>query len=75
VDVPRMKTAVRDLTRDLLTMEATGDYAGAKQMLDTLGKVRPEFQKALDGLKDIPTDIEPVFVTAKELVGENPLRK
>jgi hypothetical protein len=75
VDVPKMKTAVRDLTRDLLTMEATGDYAGAKEMLDTLGKVRPEFQKALDGLKDIPTDIEPVFVTAKELVGENPLRK
>jgi len=75
VDLAKMKTAVRDLTRDLLTMEATGDYAGAKQMLDTLGKVRPEFQKALDGLKDIPTDIEPVFVTAKELVGENPFRK
>jgi hypothetical protein len=75
VDVPKMKMAVRDLTRDLLTMEATGDYAGAKQMLDTLGKVRPEFEKALSGLKDIPTDIEPVFVTAKELAGENPLRK
>ena len=27
--------AVRDLTRDLLTLEATGDYAGAKQMLDS----------------------------------------
>jgi hypothetical protein len=75
VDVAKMKTAVRDLTHDLLTIEATGDYAGAKQMLDTLGRVRPEFQKALDGLKDIPTDIEPIFVTAKELVGENPLRK
>ena len=75
VDIAKMKTAVRDLTRDLLTMEATGDYAGAKKMLDTLGKVRPEFQKALDGLKEFPTDIEPIFVTAKELAGENPLKQ
>jgi len=39
------------------------------------GAMRPEFQKALDRLKDLPTDIEPVFVTAKELAGENPLLK
>jgi hypothetical protein len=29
-------------------------------MLDGLGVVRPEMQKALDGLKDLPTDIRPV---------------
>jgi hypothetical protein len=60
VDVPKMKSAVGDLTHDLLTIEAEGNYAGAKRMLDTLAVIRPAMQKALDGLKDLPTDIDPV---------------
>ncbi len=64
VDMSKVKTAVRDLDHDLLTLEATGDYAGAKRMLDQLGVIRPVLQKALDGLSGIPVDIEPLFVTA-----------
>ena len=60
VDVPKMKSAVRDLTHDLLTIEAEGNYAGARRMLDSLAVIRPAMQKALDGLKDLPTDIDPV---------------
>jgi hypothetical protein len=60
VDVPKMKSAVRDLTHDLLTIEAEGNYAGAKRMLDSLAVIRPAMRKALDGLKDLPTDIDPV---------------
>ncbi len=60
VDFTKIKGAIRDLAHDLLTLEATGDYAGAKHMLDTLGVVRPGMQHALDGLKSIPTDIDPV---------------
>jgi len=67
VNFAKIKTAVRDLDHDLLTIEATGDYSGAKKMLDELGVLRPELAKALDSLKDIPTDIEPVFVTADKL--------
>jgi hypothetical protein len=67
VDYAKIKDAVRDLTHDLLTVEAEGNYAGAKQMLDTLGVMRPEFKAALDKLGDIPVDIEPVFVTADEI--------
>ena len=59
VDYAKIKQGVRDLTHDLLTLEATGDYAGARKMLDTLGVVRPAMQRALDGLKNIPTDIDP----------------
>jgi hypothetical protein len=66
-DLSKIKGAVRDLDHDLLTIEATGDYAGAKRMLDTLGHVRPVVQKAIDGLADIPTDIDPVDVTADKL--------
>jgi len=60
VDLTKIKGAVRDLTHDLLTLEAQGDYAGAKKMLNTLGVVRPAIESALDRLRDIPTDIDPV---------------
>ena len=60
VDFTKIKPAVRDLVHDLLTLEAEGNYAGAKKMLDELGVIRPALQKALDKLKDLPTDIEPV---------------
>jgi len=67
VDMAKMKDAVTELDHDLLTLEAEGDYAGAKKMLDELGVVRPAVRKALDQLHDVPTDIEPIFVTAEEL--------
>jgi len=60
VDFTKIKSGVRELVHDLLTIEATGDYARAKKMLDELGVLRPPMQKALDRLKDIPVDIEPV---------------
>ena len=70
VNFDKIKGAVRDLDHDLLTIEATGDYAGAKRMLDQLGVVRPGMQKALNGLGDIPVDIEPIFVSAREVAGK-----
>ncbi len=60
VDFSKIKAAVRDLVHDLLTIEATGDYARAKKMLDELGVLRPPMAMALEKLRDIPTDIEPV---------------
>jgi len=60
VDFAKIQPAVRDLVHDLLTIEATGDYAGAKKILDELGVLRPALQQALAKLTDIPTDIEPI---------------
>jgi hypothetical protein len=59
VDFSKIKNAVRDLVHDLLTIEATGDYARAKRMLDELGILRPPLAAALAKLTDLPTDIEP----------------
>jgi hypothetical protein len=67
VDMSKIKSAIAALDHDLLTIEAEGNYAGAKKMLDELGVIRPPLRKALDGLQGIPTDIEPQFVTADEL--------
>ncbi|MCU1262983.1 MAG: MutT/NUDIX family protein, partial [Bryobacterales bacterium] len=67
VDFSKVKDGVRDLAHDLLTIEATGDYAGAGRMLDSLGHLRPVMTAALSKLTDIPTDIDPVNVTADKL--------
>jgi Peptidase family M49 len=70
VNFEKIRGAVRDLDHALLTIEATGDYAGAKKMLDELGVIRPDMQKALHGLSHIPVDIQPVFVTANQIAPE-----
>ena len=67
VDFAKIKPAVRDLDHDLLTIEATGDYAAGKAMLDRLGKLTPELDRAIAKLTDIPTDIDPIPVTANQL--------
>lgn len=67
IDLAKMKAAVRDLDHDLLTLEATGDYAGTKRLLDRMGVIRPEMRRVLDKLADIPVDIEPLYVTAEQL--------
>jgi Peptidase family M49 len=63
VDVAKMKDAVRSLDDKLLTLEATGDYAGAKQWMEKMGVLRPETKQALERLKSVPTDIAPSFDT------------
>jgi hypothetical protein len=68
VDFGKIKPAVRDLDRELLTLEATGDYAGSKALLDRLGKLTPELDRAIAKLRDIPTDIDPASVTANEIM-------
>jgi hypothetical protein len=67
VDNAKIADAVTALTREFLTLQAEGNYAKAKEMLERLGNVRPEVQKVLDKLAGIPVDIEPKFTTAAQL--------
>jgi hypothetical protein len=67
IDLAKMKEAVASLDHELLTMEATGDHDGAKSMMERLGALSPEVQKALARLKTVPTDIEPIFETADSI--------
>ena len=76
VDFAKIKQAVADLDHDLLTLEATGDYAGTKRMMEELAVLRPEVKKAVDRLSGVPTDIEPLYVTADALASKTgPARK
>ena len=69
VDNAKIGDAVTGLTREIMTLQAEGDYAKAKDLIDRLGNVRPEVQKVLDRLAGIPVDIEPKFTTAATLTG------
>ncbi len=68
VNTAKVRDAVTALTREIMTLQAEGSYAKAKQMIDTLGVLRPPTKALLDKLISVPVDIEPRFVTALELL-------
>jgi Peptidase family M49 len=70
VDASRIRDAVTALTRDLMTLEAAGDYAQAQALIARLGVLRPEVKRVLDRLTAVPVDIEPRFPTAEQLEQE-----
>ena len=61
----KIRDAVAGLTTELMNLQANGDYAAAQEFLKRMVTVRPEVQRVLDKLKDIPVDIEPNFTGAK----------
>ncbi len=67
VDPGKVRDAVAALTREILAIEAEGNESRARALLERQGVVRPEVQRVLDRLRDVPVDIAPRFVTAQEL--------
>ena len=65
IDNTKIREAVRKLTNELLTFEAEGSYDKAKAILDKYSVIRQPMKDALDRLKDVPVDIEPIFPLAK----------
>jgi hypothetical protein len=67
VDGAKIAEAVSGLTGEIMTLQAEGSYEKAKALIDKLGVIRPQVQKVLDRLTQVPVDIEPRFVTAQQL--------
>jgi hypothetical protein len=65
-DAAKSREAIRSLANELLMIEATGDYARGKALLDKYGRSTPEIQSVIARLTDIPVDIWPVFAAAGE---------
>lgn len=64
LDVPKTKRAVTALTRQIMTLQAHGDYEGVRRLMERMVVIRPEVQRVLDQLRQVPVDIAPQFVTA-----------
>ena len=67
MDLPKTKEAVAELTHDIMMLQAHGNYGGVRNLLDRMVQIRPEVQRVIDRLNDVPIDIAPRFVTAEEL--------
>ena len=70
LNLNKLKKGVTSLSRDLLTLQAKGNYDGGKRMMERLVVLRPEVKAVLDRLGDVPVDIRPRFVTADDLEKE-----
>jgi hypothetical protein len=70
-DHAKMREGMIALTRELMTLQAEGNYTRAEELLKEFAVVRPEIRRALARLDDIPVDIEPMFTTAARLLAAN----
>jgi hypothetical protein len=70
VDKEKIQAGVARLTGEIMTLQAEGNYGKVKEMLSRIAVLRPDVQKAIDRLKDIPVDIEPKFTAAGRLTAE-----
>lgn len=69
VNMDAMRTAMNDLSADILTLQGDGNYAGVSELFDTMGNVNPQLQADLDRLSaaSIPVDI--TFTQGKKVLG------
>ncbi len=72
VNMDKIKAGVEGLTREIMTIQAEGNYEKAKALLPHPGSIKPEVEQALNKMGGLPVDIEPKFTTAEQLVRENP---
>ncbi len=66
VNMDRIKAAVTKLTGEIMTLQARGDYAGVKTMMEHYAVIRPDMRAVLDRLSGVPVDINPRFPLAGE---------
>jgi hypothetical protein len=64
----KIKDAVAKLTSGIMTLQASGEVARARELLGRMGVVRPEVKRVLDKLTSVPVDIEPRFTAAEGLL-------
>ncbi len=70
VNYNKIQSAVKDLSHDILMIQARGDYDGAKVLIQKYRVTSPELKTTLSKLDDIPVDIRPVYAVEKKLQSE-----
>lgn len=61
VDKSKIDGAIRDLVADIVRLQATGDYAGTKALMERWAGLDPEARSVIDSMSAIPVDIRPVY--------------
>jgi len=61
IDYARMPSALAQLAKELLEIEATGDRVRAENWFKRYDAMPAELKTALDKANDVPVDIDPIF--------------
>ena len=60
--VPELfEESFRELANELLMIQALGDYSAALAMVESYGTVHPAMVAAIEGLTDLPVDVDPSY--------------
>jgi hypothetical protein len=65
INFDRFDEGIRTLARELLEIQAEGDYERSLRLLERYGKCPPHLTISLSRLYEIPVDIEPVYECKK----------
>ncbi|GBD90487.1 peptidase family M49 [bacterium BMS3Abin04] len=66
VNFDKIYPAVKDLANKILTIQATGNYKAAKEMIAKYAVVSPSMKILISKLTDLPVDIRPIFQIDKK---------
>ena len=69
-DKEKVKKAIKQLANELLQIQALGGYERAGQFIGKYTHISPELARVLEKVKNVPTDILPIYVIEKELTEE-----
>ena len=61
IDYQRIPADIKDLAKELLEIEATGDRARGENWFKRYGTMPPELQASLKSAAGVPVDVDPVF--------------
>jgi len=61
VDLEKAPAVVRELAREILMLQALGDYPKTKAFIERYGSMSDNMRAVIATLADIPVDIEPLF--------------
>jgi hypothetical protein len=67
VDFRKVHTALKELANKILTIQATGDYEGAKKLIENYAVESPSMKTLREKLVNLPVDIRPVFQIDEEI--------
>ena len=67
VNFDKVYDVIKQLAHDLLTLQATGNYQGAKDMIAKYAVISPSMKTLINKLSNIPVDIKPVFQIEQEV--------
>ncbi len=69
VDMEKMTSAMNELSALILTLQGNGDLKALKELMATMGSVRPELQADLDRLKNAAIPVDVVFEQGADVLG------